>query len=109
MDRVSDGWYRAAGNASAGNAALGLDLPAEQGIGGSMTASEGQRVVLARRERSMIRYRWTGAEPEGLSDPEMAEELGATWEGDELVTYDMEGFAQLLAYHTGNEYLIDND
>ncbi|HWG72971.1 MAG TPA: hypothetical protein VG184_02835 [Acidimicrobiales bacterium] len=74
-----------------------------------MTATEGQRVVLARRENAMVPYRWTGAEPDGLSDPEMAQELGATWEGDELVTYDLEGFGQLLAYHTGNDYLIDND
>lgn len=71
--------------------------------------SDRQRVVLARKERSMVRQRWTGAEPDGLSDPEVAEELGAKWEGDELVTYDLEGLTQLLAYHTGNEYLIDND
>lgn len=74
-----------------------------------MTANEGQRVVLARKESSMLHYRWTGEEPQGLSDPEMAEELGAHWEGEELVTYDLEGFTQLLAYHTGNDYLIDND
>lgn len=74
-----------------------------------MTTTEGQRVVLARAEKSMIRYRWTEAAPEELPDPAVAEELGATWEGDELVTYDLEGLTQLLAYHTGNDYLIDND
>lgn len=74
-----------------------------------MTATEGQRVVLARAEKSMIRYRWTEASPQDLSDPGVAEELGATWEGDELVTYDLEGLTQLLAYYTGDEYLIDND
>ncbi|MHB1535105.1 MAG: hypothetical protein ACYC1D_10985 [Acidimicrobiales bacterium] len=74
-----------------------------------MTATEGQRVVLARKENTMLRYRWTGAEPDGLYDIELAEEMGAKWEGDELVTYDLEGFTQLLAYHSGDDYLIDND
>ena len=74
-----------------------------------MTAIEGERVVLARKERSMIRYRWTSAAPEGLSDLAIAEDLGCKWEGDDLVTYDLEGFIQLLEYHAGAEYLIDND
>jgi hypothetical protein len=70
---------------------------------------EGSRVVLARKENSMMRYRWTGAEPEGMSDIEVAEELGARWEGDELVTYDLEGFGALYEYHQGDDYMIDND
>lgn len=74
-----------------------------------MTDTKGQRVVLARKESSMLHYRWTGEEPEGLSGPEMAEDLGALWEGDELVTYDLEGFTQLLAYQSGDQYVIDND
>lgn len=74
-----------------------------------MTTNEGQRVVLAHRERSMIRYRWTEAAPDGLTDLTIAEELGAAWEEDDLRTYDLEGFTQLLAYHSGNDYLIDND
>lgn len=36
-------------------------------------------------------FQWTGAEPPGMSDPGQAEPLGAVWEGDELVTYDLEG------------------
>ncbi len=37
----------------------------------------------------MLGFRWTGAEPAELNDRELAVELGAVWEGDELVTYDM--------------------
>ncbi|MGH9129617.1 MAG: hypothetical protein ACRDY2_11805 [Acidimicrobiales bacterium] len=74
-----------------------------------MAASEGQRVVIARKERSMIRWRWTEDAPAGLVELEAAEGLGAKWEDDELVTYDLEGLTQLLAYHSGGDYLIDND
>jgi hypothetical protein len=35
----------------------------------------------------MVPVRWTDACPDGLDDVETAEELGAKWEGDELVTY----------------------
>lgn len=74
-----------------------------------MDVASGQRVVLARRMDAMVRYRWTGAEPEGLYEIEVAEDLGAVWEGDELVTYDLPGLTQLYEYHKGNDYLIDND
>lgn len=48
------------------------------------------RVVLGRRDpTTMVGFQWTGAEPEGLSEPEHAEMLGAVWEGDELVTYNL--------------------
>ncbi len=47
--------------------------------------------------------------PEDLNDVETAEGLGAQWEGDELVVYDLPGFTQLLAYDSGDEYQIDND
>lgn len=70
---------------------------------------DGDRVVLARKENSMTKYRWTGAEPDGMFEVEVAEELGARWEGDELVTYDIDGLEGLFAYHMGDEYLIDND
>lgn len=75
-----------------------------------MAGTDSNRVVLARKEKSMIGYRWTDAAPEGLFELETAEELGARWEGEELVTHDLEGFTQLLAYHSeGGEYMIDND
>ncbi len=74
-----------------------------------MAGMEGQRVVLARKERSMIGYRWTEDAPDELSDLEVAENSGASWEGDDLVTYDLEGFTQLLEYQTGGEFMIDND
>lgn len=70
----------------------------------------GQRVVLGRRgTTSMVRFQWSGNEPDGFSDVETAEELGAKWEGDELVLYDYPGFLGLLAYYEGDEYQIDND
>ncbi len=74
-----------------------------------MGAAEGERVLLARRETSMVPYKWTGAEPQGLDDVETAEQLGAIWEGDELVTYDLTGLSQLFEYYQDNEYLPDND
>jgi hypothetical protein len=69
----------------------------------------GQRVVLARKENSMTKYRWTGAEPSGMYEVDLAEELGARWEGDELVTYDVDSFHALYEYHQNDEYMIDND
>lgn len=74
-----------------------------------MRAETGDRVVLVRRTNTMARHLWTGAEPEGLYEVEVAEGLGATWEGDELVTYELPGFVSLYEYHKNNEYLIDND
>jgi len=75
----------------------------------AMAAREGTRVLLARREKSMVPYKWTGEEPQGLDDVETAENLGAIWEGDELVTYDLPGLEGLFEYYKGNDYLIDND
>jgi predicted alpha/beta-fold hydrolase len=74
-----------------------------------MEAVEGERVVLARKKTNMARFEWTGSEPDGLYDLEEAEELGARWEGDELVTYDLPGFSGLYEYYRNNDYLIDND
>jgi hypothetical protein len=69
-----------------------------------------ERVVLARKANSsMVRARWTEVCPEGLYKVEDAEELGAQWEGDELVTYDLEGFLHQYQYFEKNEYLPDND
>lgn len=74
-----------------------------------MSAMEGQRMVLARKDKGMVGLRWTGAEPDGMYDVELAEELGAKWEGNELVTYDLPGLVALWEYHQGDDYLIDND
>lgn len=67
------------------------------------------RTVLARREKSMIGWRWTGDEPEELSDIELAEHFGAVWEGDELVHYDMESLEFQIAQYQEGGFLIDND
>jgi hypothetical protein len=74
-----------------------------------MAPQSGTRVVLGRKERGMVKFRWSGAEPSGMFDTELAETLGARWEGDELVTYDLEGLHALYEYHQGDDYLIDND
>lgn len=67
------------------------------------------RTILARKENSMIGWRWTGEEPDELNDLELAEQLGAVWEGGELVHYDMETLRwQLAQYHHG-DYMYDND
>ena len=47
--------------------------------------------------------------PQGMHQVEIAEDLGAVWEGDELVTYDLEGLTALYEYHQSDDYLIDND
>ena len=72
-------------------------------------ASSSGRVVLGRRQRnSMTPFKWSGNEPDGL-DLETAEELGAVWDADELVVYDLPGFTELLGSHGSGEYPIDND
>lgn len=67
-----------------------------------------ERVVLGRRENSIVRFRWSGAEPKELNDVELAIECGAIWEGNELVTYDM-GSLQWQMDHLSDDYMIDND
>ena len=78
-----------------------------------MTASkaEGERVVLGRRDQfsTMLPFRWSNEAPPGLDNVEWAEELGAKWEGDELVTYDYPTLINLLEYYENDEYLPDND
>ncbi|MGH9178437.1 MAG: hypothetical protein ACRD0N_07775 [Acidimicrobiales bacterium] len=68
----------------------------------------GDRVVLARKENSMVGYRWTGDEPDGLNDDVLAVEMGAVWEGDELVTYDLESLKWQME-HMEDDYMWDND
>lgn len=57
----------------------------------------------------MVQIQWTEDCPASLNELEYAEELGAKWEDDELVTYDYPGFAQLLEYYESDEHLSDND
>ena len=67
-------------------------------------------MVLGRKgATSMVKIRWTDEAPQELNDIEEAEELGAVWEGPELVVYDLPGFIDLYAYYTKNEWLPDND
>lgn len=67
-----------------------------------------ERVVLARRTSGFVPFQWTGAEPDGLDDLDAALALGARWEGDELVTYDLT--ALRYGFSTFNEeYMSDND
>ena len=78
-----------------------------------MTAprAEGERVVLGRRTsfNPMVPFHWSAEAPPGLDDLEWAEELGARWEGDELVTYDYPTFIDLLEYYENDQYMPDND
>jgi hypothetical protein len=70
----------------------------------------GERVVLGRRgTSSMIKIRWTDKIPGNINDVSDAEEMGATWEGDELVTYDFDGFLEQYEFYESNDYMIDND
>ena len=67
-----------------------------------------ERVVLGRTNaRTWHGFEWTGAEPDGLWDPDDAVALGALWEGDELVTY--EAAALRSAVHQDDSYLSDSD
>ena len=69
----------------------------------------GDRVVLANRDpRTMVGFQWTGMEPAGLNELDFAEALGAVWEGDQLVTYNLHAFEHAFANY-GDEYLTDPD
>jgi hypothetical protein len=52
----------------------------------------------------MVGFQWTGREPDGLNEIDFAEALGATWEGEHLVTHNLHAFT-----HYGDEYLTDPD
>lgn len=68
-----------------------------------------QRVVLGRTDDStFVGFQWTGAEPEGLNDAEEAVALGAIWEGDELVTYDLQALHHATT-HEADGYMEDPD
>ena len=69
----------------------------------------GERVVLARKEpRTMVGFQWTGREPAGLNEAEFAEALGAVWEGEQLVTYNLPAFEHAFE-HYREDYLTDPD
>jgi hypothetical protein len=75
-----------------------------------MRAMADNRVVLGKKgESSMVPIQWTAECPDGIDDLETAEELGAKWEGEELVTYDLEAMKELLVYYEEDAYLPDND
>jgi len=70
----------------------------------------GNRVVLARKGRSsMVKVLWTPDSPAALNDVHVAEELGARWEGEELVADDFAGFLEAFEFYEKNEWLPDND
>lgn len=63
---------------------------------------------------SAERLRWSTSggpkpHPRPLGTVSDAEELGAVWEGDNLVTYDIQGFRELFVYYENDDYMIDND
>ncbi len=68
-----------------------------------------ERVVLGQREDTFAGFSWTGAEPEGLSDPEEAEEYGAVCEGDELVTYNLDALTGEFQSASEEQFLEDVD
>ncbi|MEO6122051.1 MAG: hypothetical protein ABIW46_01525 [Acidimicrobiales bacterium] len=67
-----------------------------------------ERIVLGRKENSMIGFRWSGAEPEDLNDVALAEEFGAIWEKDELVTYDLASVVWQME-HMSDDFMYDDD
>jgi hypothetical protein len=69
----------------------------------------GERVVLGRRRPDLwSHFQWTGAEPPGMFDPAQAEALGAVWEGDELVSYDLDELRHAFD-HLGDGWVPDSD
>ncbi len=57
----------------------------------------------------MVRFRWSDAAPDQLNDVELAQEMGATWEGEELVTYNLGSLAWQMENYRAGEYMSDND
>ncbi len=72
--------------------------------------SAGRRVVRARKGRSsMVKVMWTPDSPPGLNEPDVAEELGARWDGEELVAEDFADFMENYEQYENDEWMIDND
>ncbi|MDP9072360.1 MAG: hypothetical protein M3N68_13965 [Actinomycetota bacterium] len=65
-------------------------------------------VVLGHRDDGWAGFQWSGEEPEGMFEPEEAEEAGAKWEGDELVTCDLVALRRNYAA-SDEEWLPDSD
>lgn len=67
------------------------------------------RVVLGRRdETTFVGFQWSGTEPEGMNEPEHAVALGATWEGNELVCYNIDHLVHRFA-HEADGFMEDPD
>lgn len=66
-----------------------------------------ERVVLGHRDSGWAGFQWSGEEAEGMFEPEEAE-VGAKWEGDELVTYDLTALRRNYAA-SDEEWLPDSD
>ncbi|MEX2588267.1 MAG: hypothetical protein WD602_09810 [Actinomycetota bacterium] len=68
-----------------------------------------QRVVLGRKDDTgWVGFHWTGEEPEGMNDPAVALALGAQWDGDELVVYNMEALEHDFS-HLDQGWMEDSD
>ena len=84
-------------------------IPVESADHAAPDHLKGDRVVLARRTpMGFVSFQWTGAEPEGLSDPDQAIAMGAVWEDDELVTYHLPGLKHNYQ-HWADGFLEDSD
>ncbi|MGH2732757.1 MAG: hypothetical protein ACRDJF_08340 [Actinomycetota bacterium] len=74
-----------------------------------MSQGDSDRVVLAHSTPyAFVKLQWTGAEPEGLDDPDWAQALGAVWDGDELVAYNMARFRHNFE-HWFDDFVEDDD
>ena len=60
------------------------------------------------RELVDVKIRCADKAPDALNDIGDAEEMGARWEGEEAVTYDLDGFLEQFRYYEANDYLVDN-
>jgi hypothetical protein len=56
----------------------------------------------------MVGFQWMDAAPLGLDDLDLALLLGAVWEGDELVTYDLPALTHRLDHYV-DDFCQDPD
>jgi hypothetical protein len=76
---------------------------------GSFLPEAEARVVLGHKDPStMVGFQWSGSEPEGLYDTEEAVALGAVWEDDELVCYNLAALEHAHRHHS-DEWMEDSD
>lgn len=65
------------------------------------------RVVLGRKDpTTFVGFQWTGVEIPELHDPDQAVRLGAVWEGEELVTYNLPALEHNV--RTRNDKLLED-